>query len=132
MRIAFINPPLNDWHFSRSQRSPGVIKSGTMYYPYWLAYATGLAMERGHECLLVDCPADGIDREAAIAKLRDFGPGLVVVETSTPSIAHDLETVELLNMSDNFHVMTDGKISDRIERGSKDYNEGALRTALGG
>jgi radical SAM superfamily enzyme YgiQ (UPF0313 family) len=96
MKIAFLNPPLNDWRFSRSQRSPGVIKSGTMYYPYWLAYATALAMANGHECLLLDCPADGLDRGAAKARLMDFNPDLVVVETSTPSIAHDLETVSLL------------------------------------
>ncbi|MCB2059966.1 MAG: radical SAM protein [Novosphingobium sp.] len=145
MRIAFINPPLNDWHFSRSQRSPGVIKSGTMYYPYWLAYATGLAMERGHECLLVDCPADGIDREAAIAKLRDFGPGLVVVETSTPSIAHDLETVELLKAAlpkakfccSGTHVTSEWKAAldecealDFVTVGEYDYTISELAEAL--
>ena len=96
MKIAFLNPPLNDWHFSRSQRSPGVIKSGTMYYPYWLAYATALATERGHECLLLDCPADWLDRDTAKARLTEFAPDLVVVETSTPSIGHDLETVTIL------------------------------------
>ncbi|MGE5562867.1 MAG: B12-binding domain-containing radical SAM protein [Bacillota bacterium] len=96
MKIAFLNPPLNDWRFSRSQRSPGVIKSGTMYYPYWLAYATALAQKRGHECLLLDCAADDLDRGAAVARLGEFNPDLVVVETSTPSIAHDLGTVAVL------------------------------------
>lgn len=96
MRIAFVNPPLHDWRFSRSQRSPGVIKSGTMYYPYWLAHATALAMREGHECLLVDCAADGLGRDDLEAKLAAFRAELVVIETSTPSINHDLETVTLL------------------------------------
>jgi len=93
MRIAFINPPLRDFHFSRSQRSPGVIKSGTMYYPYWLAHATALAQSRGHDCLLIDCAADGLDPSETVGKLKAFKPDLMVVETSTPSINHDLQMV---------------------------------------
>ncbi len=96
IRIAFVNPPLRTWRFSRSQRSPGVIKSGTLYYPYWLAHAAALAEENGHDILLVDAAADELDRQALIDSLRSFGPDLVVVETSTPSINHDLETIGLL------------------------------------
>lgn len=95
MRIAFVNPPLREFRFSRSQRSPGVIKSGTMYYPYWLAHATALAQSRGHECLLLDCAADSLTPDETLAKLRDFSPELVVVETSTPSINFDLEMAAL-------------------------------------
>lgn len=96
MRIAFVNPPLGTWRFSRSQRSPGVIKSGTLYYPYWLAHATALAMQSGHECTLLDCAADGIDRDALARRLSDFGAELIVIETSTPSIDYDLGTVDAL------------------------------------
>jgi len=96
MRIAFVNPPLREFRFSRSQRSPGVIKSGTMYYPYWLAHATALAQSRGHECLLLDSAADGLSRDDTIARLKAFGAELVVVETSTPSINYDLATIDKL------------------------------------
>lgn len=99
MRIAFVNPPLREFRFSRSQRSPGVIKSGTMYYPYWLAHATALAQSRGHECLLLDCAADGLDPEETVRRLGEFKPGLIVVETSTPSINHDLEMVALFKQA---------------------------------
>jgi radical SAM superfamily enzyme YgiQ (UPF0313 family) len=95
MRIAFVNPPLRELRFSRSQRSPGVIKSGTMYYPYWLAHATALAQSRGHECLLLDCAADGMSPAETVERLRAFDPGLIVLETSTPSINHDLEMADL-------------------------------------
>ncbi len=93
MRIAFVNPPLRDMRFSRSQRSPGVIKSGTLYYPYWLAHATALAQSRGHTCLLVDASADDLDRAGLTARLAEFKPDLVVMETSTPSVSSDLETI---------------------------------------
>lgn len=96
MRLAFVNPPLNDWRFSRSQRSPGVIKSGTLYYPYWLAHAAALARKRGHEILLLDCAADELSRDDTLKRLQDFKAEMVMIETSTPSVNHDLETVDFL------------------------------------
>ena len=40
MKILLLNPPFLE-HFSRPQRSPAVTKSGTLYFPMWLAYAAG-------------------------------------------------------------------------------------------
>ena len=93
MKIFFLNPPFRDQHFSRSQRSPGVIKSGTMYYPYWLAHAAALVEEAGHSIHLLDAPADGRSRAEVFDAIRDFGPDLLVSETSTPSHRYDLETL---------------------------------------
>ncbi len=95
MRLQFINPPFIG-RFSRSQRSPGVIKSGTMYYPYWLAHAAALAEQRGFEIDLVDCPAAGVGIEDLIARATSFRPGLMVVDTSTPSIESDVQVAAKL------------------------------------
>ena len=46
MNIYDLNPPFHK-KFSRSQRSPAVIKSGVIYYPIWLAYATGVLEKAG-------------------------------------------------------------------------------------
>lgn len=89
MRIGFVNPPYLA-QFSRGQRSPGVTKAGTLYYPYWLAYATGWAQKQGFEVKLFDFVAKGWNQARAIGDVRDFGPDLVVIETSTPSIFNDL------------------------------------------
>ncbi|MDP8254406.1 MAG: radical SAM protein [Candidatus Alcyoniella australis] len=88
MRIACVNPPFIG-RYSRSQRSPGVIKSGTMYYPYWLAHAVALLEQRGHQCLLLDAPASGLGLDATLELLDDWRPGLVVLDTSTPSFESD-------------------------------------------
>jgi len=96
MRILFLNPPFRDQHFSRSQRSPGVIKLGTMYYPYWLAHAAALAASEGHKVSLLDCPADGVRQAALPDAVGDFSPDLVVCDSSTPSFVRDLEVVEQL------------------------------------
>ena len=104
MKIFFTNPPLRELHFSRSQRSPGVIKSGTMYYPYWLAHAAALAESRDHEIYLLDCPADFINRDGLLQQIEDQKPDLIVLDTSTPSINFDLQTVEKIRQ------ITDAKI----------------------
>ncbi len=89
MKIAFINPPFLS-KFSRGQRSPGVTKAGTLYYPYWLSYATGWAQKNGFEVRLFDFIATGNFVNEAIKKVVGFNPDLVVQETSTPSIDNDL------------------------------------------
>lgn len=88
MRITAVNPPFLP-QYSRGQRSPAVTKSGTLYYPIWLAYAAGALEKAGHLVDLVDAPASGLDAGEAIRRVEDHGAGLVVVETSTPSIESD-------------------------------------------
>ena len=90
MNIQFINPPFLG-RFSRSQRSPGIIKSGTMYYPYWLAHAAALAERQGHNVHLVDCPASGKSESDLHKNVLDFQPELMVLESVTASWQSDLE-----------------------------------------
>ncbi|HOE10088.1 MAG TPA: radical SAM protein [bacterium] len=89
MRVLFLNPPFLP-RYSRSQRSPGVIRSGTLYYPIWPAYATGMVEREGFETKLVDCPATGMDNEAVFRLMRSWEPQLVFIDTSTPSAESDL------------------------------------------
>jgi radical SAM superfamily enzyme YgiQ (UPF0313 family) len=91
MRIQFINPPFLG-RFSRAQRSPGVIKSGTMYYPYWLAHAAAYAETQGHEIDLIDCPAAGLGRTDLEPRITQFRPDLIVMESVTASWQSDCET----------------------------------------
>jgi radical SAM superfamily enzyme YgiQ (UPF0313 family) len=88
MRVATINPPFLRG-FSRGQRSPAVTRSGTLYYPIWLAYATGSLEDAGHEVDLIDAPAGDLDQGEVLRRVAAFDPGLVVVESSTPSIESD-------------------------------------------
>lgn len=108
MKILFANPPLRNLHFSRSQRSPGVIKSGTMYYPYWLAHAAALVEKHGHEIFLKDCPADNASREDLSKLITNFSPDLVIMDTSTPSINFDLETAAYIKQLHEVKLMLVG------------------------
>jgi radical SAM superfamily enzyme YgiQ (UPF0313 family) len=91
MKIFALNPPFID-RFSRESRSPAVAKSGTLYYPMWLAYSTGYLENQGHEVLLLDAPATGLSMKDIESKIAEFKPQLVIIDTSTPSIYADVET----------------------------------------
>ena len=89
MKILTLNPPFLP-RFSREQRSPAVTKSGTLYYPMWLAYGTGVLEQEGFDVMLVDAPAQGKNMDDIVSFARHFGPEMVVVDTSTPSIYNDV------------------------------------------
>ncbi len=88
MRITALNPPFLPG-FSRGQRSPAVTRSGCLYYPIWLSYAVAALEQAGHDVQFLDAPAMDLTRERVKELVSAYGPSLVVVETSTPSILDD-------------------------------------------
>ena len=55
MKVYLLNPPYYP-HFGRSMRWQDTGRGGTLYYPIWIAYATGV-VELNHQARLVDAPA---------------------------------------------------------------------------
>ena len=89
MNVLLLNPPFKG-RFSRASRSPGVSKGGTLYYPIWLAYSAGVLEAAGCQIRLIDAPASGLRLSDVINNLKDFIPQMIVMDTSTPSIASDI------------------------------------------
>ncbi|MEW6066932.1 MAG: radical SAM protein [Nitrospirota bacterium] len=112
LKITFLNPPFLK-KFSRPQRSPAVTKSGTLYYPMWLAYAAALADKEGYTIDLIDAPADGYDLDYVITRIKNFSPKLIVVDTSTPSIYNDVRVCEKIKdvMPDAFILLVGTHVS---------------------
>lgn len=109
MRVLFLNPPFHP-RFSREQRSPAVTKSGTLYYPKWLATAAGVAIQNGHEVDLVDAPAAGCSVQAIIDRITAKNIEAVVCDTSTPSIINDIHVIEsLIAAKPSLHVLLVGR-----------------------
>lgn len=98
MKTLLLNPPFKTEYgkYSRTSRSPAITKSGTLYYPIWLAFVSGVLEDAGHEVKLVDACADCLDRDAVFNLTRDFSPDLILLDTSTPSIINDVEIGGLL------------------------------------
>jgi anaerobic magnesium-protoporphyrin IX monomethyl ester cyclase len=95
MKILMLNPPFLD-KYSKSSRSPAVTKSGTIYFPLWLSYATGVLDKAGHEIKLIDAPAKCLSKEETLKQIQEFAPVLIVIDTSTPSINSDLAFAKLI------------------------------------
>lgn len=136
MKILLLNPPFKGGKFSRTSRSPAITKSGTLYYPFWLAYTTGVLDREGFETRLLDCPARGLSGKEALKIIVEFGPDLVVIDTSTPSIYSDVETGALIkeNLKLAFIILVGthpsslpeetlllSKSIDAVARGEYDY-----------
>ncbi len=111
-RITFLNPPFHK-KFSRSQRSPAVTKSGTLYYPLWLSYAAALTDMEEYRIDLIDAPADGFELSYVIDRVREFLPSLIVMDTSTPSLYNDIKVCESLKevFSDLFILLVGTHVS---------------------
>jgi anaerobic magnesium-protoporphyrin IX monomethyl ester cyclase len=109
MRVLFLNPPFHP-RYSREQRSPAVTKSGTLYYPKWLAHAAGVAIKSGHDVDLVDAPASGQSVQAIIDQIEAKQIEAVVCDTSTPSILNDVHVVDcLVSANPSLHVLLVGR-----------------------
>jgi len=97
MKIVYLNGPYNRLPYSRSSRSPAVTKSGTIYYPLWLAYAAGFAQqETDFDIELIDAVALRWDYTELVDYLTQQPPDMVFCDTSTPSINEDLATATIL------------------------------------
>lgn len=112
LNVWFLNPPYFP-KYSRPQRSPAVTKSGTIYFPIWLAQCSALLEEKGFTTHLTDAPANELNRDDVIDFGKTITPGLIVVDTSTPSIENDLQVCALLKdeFPDAFVVLVGTHVS---------------------
>jgi len=105
MKILMLNPPFLP-NYSRGSRSPCVPKGGTLYYPIWLSYATGVLENEGFKVKLIDAPARGLDEEDIKKIVKQFNPNLIVIDTSTPSIYNDVKVGKTIKeITDSFVIL---------------------------
>lgn len=103
-KVIFINPPFLS-KYSRESRSPAVAKSGTLYYPMWLAYAAGFCEKKGIAVDLVDYPVSEVSSEELTKRILEQNPLMCVFNTSTPAI--DSEAVFVKEIKEKY--MQSGK-----------------------
>ncbi len=101
MKVYMLNPPYYP-NFGRSMRWQDTGRAGTLYYPIWLSYATGV-VEQNHSVRLVDAPAWNWGKEEVMDDVKRFKPDLIVIDTSFPSLNNDIEIVQ------GFKTFYDGK-----------------------
>ena len=107
MKVLLLSPPFIK-RFSRTSRSPGVSKGGCVYYPIWLAYATGALEKKGHECMLFDASGENLELDETMSKIKEFEPELIVIDTVTPSFENDVKVVAKIKKETNAFVVLVG------------------------
>lgn len=95
-QVYLLNPPFMPG-FSRSMRWQDTGRGGTLYYPVWLAYATGAVEQAGHDVKLVDAPAWDWDVEDVIADVNQFDPDFAIIDTSFTSLNNDISVLQQIN-----------------------------------
>ncbi|MBC8204933.1 MAG: cobalamin B12-binding domain-containing protein, partial [FCB group bacterium] len=92
MKIHLINPPSpGDYPFIREGRC--MQKEGvwtTVWPPISLATIGAVLREHGFDVKINDCPSERIRIGGLKEILRDYRPDLLIINTATPSILHDL------------------------------------------
>ncbi len=88
-KVMTLNPPFHP-KFSRSSRSPAVSKGGCVYYPIWIGYTTGVLEQNNVPVKLFDAPAESRGLEESLHIIKDYNPDLIVMDSTTASIANDL------------------------------------------
>ncbi|TWT89822.1 Ribosomal protein S12 methylthiotransferase RimO [Pseudobythopirellula maris] len=102
MRVCYFNPPWETderWGIRAGCRFPNLTRKNSNAYlpfPFLLAYAAAYAEEQGAEVLCIDGIAERASPASVIGRIDRFRPDLVVVETSTTSLGHDLRVLTSL------------------------------------
>ena len=94
MNVLVANPPWpGPGYGARSDvRWPHKRSDKYIEYPIYLAYTAAVVEQAGFEVSFIDAIMDELSIEAFAQQVHDLGPRLALLETSTPSIAFDLET----------------------------------------
>jgi anaerobic magnesium-protoporphyrin IX monomethyl ester cyclase len=105
MRIYLLNPYFSE-NYSRSSRWAAKGRGGTLYYPIWLAYATGILENEGHNVRLIDAIAKNWTMEDTLKDVDKFKPEMIVSESNFQSLKNDINTLkELSESSDAISVL---------------------------
>jgi anaerobic magnesium-protoporphyrin IX monomethyl ester cyclase len=94
MKVLVANPPWpGPGYGARSDvRWPHKRSDKYIEYPIYLSYTVAVVEAAGFEVLFKDAIMDELSIEQFAQQVRDIGPRLALIETSTPSIEFDLET----------------------------------------
>jgi anaerobic magnesium-protoporphyrin IX monomethyl ester cyclase len=147
MRVLVANPPWpGPGYGARSDvRWPHKRSDKYIEYPIYLAYTAAVIEQAGFDVSFIDAIMDELSIEEFAQRVRDLGPRLALIETSTPSIAFDLETaaaikalspetfVALLGSHVTYfdqQTVAENPAVDAIIRGEFEYTAADLARAL--
>lgn len=135
MKIFVLNPPYGK-DFCRSARWYAKSRGRVQRHPDWMLIAVAVLERRGNDVRFLDGAAKNLSTDDVRIAIKDFGPDLTIVHTTTPSIYNDIEFAGLAKetsgsrtaligphattLPDDTFRIADNKV-DVIARGEYDY-----------
>ena len=147
MKVLVANPPWpGEGYGARSDvRWPHKRMDKYLEYPIYLAYIVAVLEEAGVEVAFLDAVMEEMSIDDSSRAVAKIGPDLVVIECSTPSIYHDLETARATKESSEgvfvaligshptfFHeqILKDNPAVDAVVRGEAEVTVRELALCL--
>src|SRR3989338_3364321 len=93
IKIVLLNGPCTR-NFARTGRWQAPSRGASLWYPIWLAACAAVLEEAGFITKLIDAPAYDYSLEQTLSEIKEFAPGLCIIDTSTSSIAYDLKAAK--------------------------------------
>jgi radical SAM superfamily enzyme YgiQ (UPF0313 family) len=123
LKIFIVNPAFGDG-FVKTARWFAKSRGRVQRHPDYLARATAVLEEAGHECVFLDAAAKDLPVTDVEERIRAFRPDLTVVYATTPSIACDLDHTKMAKEASggSLTVMVGSHVSaepeDTLRRGA--------------
>jgi radical SAM superfamily enzyme YgiQ (UPF0313 family) len=89
MRIVYINPPFGD-DFVRAARWAAKSRGRVQRHPEQALIQVAVLERDGHACRFIEGAARNLAEEDILRQVREVGPELTIVHTTTPSIYNDI------------------------------------------
>lgn len=83
-------------------------EEGYMPYPFFIGYVTSLLKINNFKVKAIDAIAQNMSYDNFNNEVKSFKPDIVLSETSTPSLKHDLEILNKLKQKVNFKIALSG------------------------
>ena len=110
MYVLIINPPWpGKGYGTRSQNR--IIKHRSdkfLQYPVFLAYSASQLIASGHDVSYLDSVIQNLDMAQTITRVKDIGPEVIFMETTTPSIEADYKNLISLKDATGAKIIVGG------------------------
>ena len=110
MHVLIINPPWPGKGFgTRSQNR--IIKHRSdkfLQYPIFLAYSAAQLKQAGHQVSYVDSVIQELSMEETLSRVKQINPDVIFMETTTPSILADFESMKALKEATGAIIIVGG------------------------
>lgn len=96
MKVLLINPPWPGKGFGTRSQNRIIKQRADKYlqFPLFLGYASAILRKDGHQVFYIDSVVQEMGEEETYKKVEKLKPDVILMETTTPSIEYDFQSIK--------------------------------------